>query len=84
MNDDERKMVRKWITRQLRNGMRVSALHEMVDAVAESVLYEALDAERRERHRADSATVERDDAVEEIERLRSGLSALAPTGKEDS
>lgn len=72
----EETAAREWIMRRLRDGMRVATLHEMVDQVAAGVLDNALYAERKERHRADAATVERDDLRAEVERLREGLTAL--------
>lgn len=72
----EEEVAREWIRRRIRDGVYPSTLHKMIDQVALGELQRARDEERRERHRADAATVERDDLRAEVERLREGLTAL--------
>lgn len=79
IDQHEETAARKWIERQLRDGTNVKTLHEMVDQVARGVLDNALEAERHERHRADRAEVERDEARTELDRLTAAVAALNQT-----
>lgn len=84
MDRHEDTAAREWVMRQLRDGTPVSELHEMVDQVAEGVLANAIEAERRQRHRADALEHERDLIRAESDRLRKGISALASDDHEPS
>lgn len=67
---------REWIKTALRNGVSVGALHDVVDSVARSALSEALRAERNERHRADIAIGERDEAQRKLAEVYEAVEAI--------